>query len=126
MASESTVKLTIALNEPDLDEERLDQTTRQLLRDIKYLDEVEQASLAAVAEMPEGAKASGGLSLGSLEIILKILNFPAFMSFLSERLFGKGVELEVEANGKKLKVKAVNQQELRAAIREAELFIAAV
>lgn len=126
MASESTVKVTIALNEPDLDEEKLDQTTRNLLRDIKDLDEVEQASLVAVAEMPEGAKALGGELLGIVTALVKIVNFQAFMSFLSERLIGKPVELEVEGNGKKLKVKVANQEELRAAIQAAELFIAAV
>jgi len=126
MASESTIRLTIALSSPDSDEQRLEQTTRSLLREIKDLDEVEQASLIAVGEIPEGAKAFGGYLLGVMSVLVKIVNFPAFMNFLSEHLIGKPVELEVEANGKKLKVKASSQQDLMVAIRAAEKFIAPI
>ena len=48
MTGESTIKLTLALKDPDLDEERLDKTTRNLLRDLKDLDGVEQAGLEAL------------------------------------------------------------------------------
>jgi hypothetical protein len=48
MTCESTVKLALTLIEPDLDEERLDQITRNLLREIKEFDGVEQAGLAEV------------------------------------------------------------------------------
>ncbi|WYM02354.1 MAG: hypothetical protein HEQ19_25565 [Gloeotrichia echinulata CP02] len=124
MTSESTVKLTIALNEPDSDEERLDQITRNLLREIKEFDGVEQASLVEVGEIPEGAKSIGSILIGILNAEVSFTSFKTFMGFLWERLAGNTVELEVEANGKKLKVKASSRQELLAAIQAAEQFVA--
>ncbi|RCJ15508.1 hypothetical protein A6S26_34330 [Nostoc sp. ATCC 43529] len=124
MTSESTVKLTITLNEPDSDEERLDQITRNLLREIKELDGVEQAGLAVVGEIPEGAKSIGSILIGILNAEVSLTSFKTFVGFLWERLAGNPVELEVEANGKKLKVKASSRQELLAAIQAAEQFVA--
>ena len=43
--------------------------------------------------------------------------------FLGDRLSGKTIELEVEGNGKKLKVKASSREELEMAIAQAEKFI---
>lgn len=124
MTSESTVKLIIALNEPDSDEERLDQITRNLLREIKEFDGLEQAGLVEVGAIPEGAKSIGSTLIGILNAEVSLTSFKTFMGFLWERLAGKLVELEVEANGKKLKVKAGSQQELLAAIQAAEQFVA--
>lgn len=112
MANPSTVKLTIALKDQDLDEERLERTTQNLLREIEDYDGVEQAGLAVVEETPEGAKSFGGFVLGILKAEVNFKNIKAVLAFLGERLSGKMIELEVEANGKKLKVKANNQEEL--------------
>jgi hypothetical protein len=46
------------------------------------------------------------------------------MGFLGDRLGNKTIELEIEANGKKLKVKASSRQELEAAIEAAQKFVA--
>jgi hypothetical protein len=123
MSSESNVKLTIALSNPDLDAEEQEQETRNLLRDIKELD-VESAELVAVTEIPQGAKSVGGFLLGVLQAEVSLANFKKLLGFLGDRLGNKTIELEVEANGKKLKVKASSQQELNAAIEQAQKFIA--
>jgi hypothetical protein len=123
MSSESNVKLTIALANPDLDAEEQEQETRNLLREIRDLD-VESAELVAITETPEGSKAFGGFLLGVLQAEVSIANFKKVLGFLGDRLGNKTIELEVEANGKKLKVKASSQQELMTAIAAAENFIA--
>ncbi|MBD2506639.1 hypothetical protein H6G91_05060 [Nostoc muscorum FACHB-395] len=123
MSSESNVKLTIALSNPDLDAEEQERETRNLLRDIKELD-VESAELVAVTEIPQGAKSVGGFLVGVLQAEVSLANFKKLLGFLGDRLGNKTIELEVEANGKKLKVKASSQQELNAAIEQAQKFIA--
>jgi hypothetical protein len=123
MSSESNVKLTIALSNPDLDAEEQEQETRNLLREIKDLD-VESAELVAVTEIPQGAKSVGGFLVGVLQAEVSLANFKKLLGFLGDRLGNKTIELEVEANGKKLKVKASSQQELNAAIEQAQKFIA--
>ena len=123
MSSQSNVKLTIALDNPDLDAEEQERETRNLLREIRDLD-VESAELVAVAETPKGSKAFGGFLLGVLQAEVSIANFKKVLGFLGDRLGNKTIELEVEANGKKLKVKASSQQELTAAIEQAQKFVA--
>ncbi|MGJ5633954.1 hypothetical protein [Nostoc edaphicum] len=123
MSFESNVKLTIALANPDLDAEEQEREARNLLREIKDLD-VESAELVAVTEIPEGAKSVGGFLLGVLQAEVSLANFKKLLGFLGDRLGNKTIELEVEANGKKLKVKASSQEELNAAIEQAQKFIA--
>lgn len=123
MSFESNVKLTIALSNPDLDAEDQERETRNLLREIKDLD-VESAELVAVTEIPAGSKALGGFLLGVLQTEVSIANFKKVLGIVGDRLGNKTIELEVEANGKKLKVRASNQQELRAALEAAQNFVA--
>ncbi|MDZ8238600.1 MAG: hypothetical protein RMZ69_15715 [Nostoc sp. ChiQUE01a] len=123
MSSESNVKLTIAFSNPDLDAEEQERETRNLLREIKELD-VESAELVEVREIPEGAKSVGGFLLGVLQAEVSLANFKKLLGFLGDRLGNKTIELEVEADGKKLKVKASSREELTAAIEQAQKFIA--
>ncbi|MBE8968708.1 hypothetical protein IQ277_21540 [Nostocales cyanobacterium LEGE 12452] len=123
MSSESNVKLTIALSNPDLDAEEQEREAQNLLREIKDLD-VESAELVAVTEIPQGAKSVGGFLVGVLQAEVSLANFKKLLGFLGDRLGNKTIELEVEANGKKLKVKASSQEELNAAIEQAQKFIA--
>ncbi|MBD2412403.1 hypothetical protein FACHB389_34875 [Nostoc calcicola FACHB-389] len=123
MSSESNVKLTIALINPDLDAEEQEREARNLLREINELD-VESAELVEVTEIPEGAKSVGGFLLGVLQAEVSLANFKKLLGFLGDRLGNKTIELEVEADGKKLKVKASSREELTAAIEQAQKFIA--
>jgi hypothetical protein len=52
-------------------------------------------------------------------------NAKTLFGFLSDRLGNKPIELEVEANGRKLRVSAHSREELQAAIRMAEEFTSA-
>ncbi|BAY78089.1 hypothetical protein NIES25_45590 [Nostoc linckia NIES-25] len=123
MSSESNIKLTIALTNPDLDAEEKDREAQNLLREIKELD-VESAELVKVTEIPERGKPVAGFLWGVLQAEVSLANFKKLLGFLGDRLGNKTIELEVEANGKKLKVKASSQEELNAAIEQAQKFIA--
>lgn len=122
MSFASNVKLTIALNNPDLEPEEKEEETRNLLREIRDLD-VESAELVEVTEIPEGARSVGGFLLGVLQAEVSIANCHKVLVYLRDRLGNKPIELEVEANDKKLKVKANSQQELIMAIEQAQKFI---
>ena len=122
MSSESNVKFTIALANPDLDAEEQERETRNLLRDINDLD-VESAGLVEVAEVPEGARSIGGFLVGALQAEVTISNCYKLLAWLGG-LRNKSIELEVEVNGKKVKVKDNGQKELTAALELAQKFIA--
>lgn len=124
MTEPSNVKFTITLSDPDLDEEELDEATRNLLREMKELDEVEQASLVKVEQDPVGTKSVAGFILGMLQAEVSLANIKKLMGFLGDRLGGQPIEMEVEApNGRKLKVKASSREELLVAIQAAEDFV---
>lgn len=125
MITKSNIKLIIALSDPDLDAQELDEQARNLKREMNDLD-IESVELVAVEEVPEGTKAFGGFVLGMLQAEVSLANIKKVLGFLSDRLGSQPIELEVEANGKKLKVKASSQQELQAAIEAAQQFVASV
>ena len=56
---------------------------------------------------------------------INMTNAKKLVGFLGDRLGGKPIELSVEANGKKLTVKAHSREELEAAIKAAQDFVAA-
>ncbi len=124
MTITSNVQITIALKDSDLDDEELQEETEKLLQQMRELDEVEDANLVTDPNPPERGK-GGGFLLGLLTAEVNAKNIKALFGFLSDRLGNKPIELEVEANGKKLKVVASSQQELQAAIQAAQEFVGA-
>lgn len=121
----NNIRVTIALKSPDLDDQELQDSIENLLPQLREVDGIEQANLVAVEEIPEGAKSVGGFLIGMLKAEVNPASIKALFGFLGDRLSGKTIEMEVEANGKKLKVKAGNQAELMAAIQAAREFVAA-
>ena len=138
MVSTSKVQVTIAprgtdLNltvdlrnsEPDLNPEELEALTQRLFQQMSRLDEVEQVNRIPEPNPPEGSKPlSAAFLVGLLTAEVNAKNIKALLGFLWERLSGKPIELTVEANGKKLEVKAYSQQELSAAVEAAQQFLA--
>ena len=125
MPENSSIKFTIAFNDPDLDSEELEEQAQNLLAQMKDLDEIETVDRVLDPNPPEGNKAVGALLVGLLTAQVNKGNAQKVMGFLGDRLGNKPIELEVEANGKKLKVKASSQAELMAAIEAAQKFVAA-
>ena len=123
MPPNSNIKLTIAFADLDLDAEERDEQAQQLMSELKQIDEVETVDRVLDPNPPEGNKAIGGFLVGLLMAEVNVANAKNLMGFLGDRLSGKTIELEVEGNGKKLKVKASSRDELKAAIAEAERFI---
>jgi hypothetical protein len=122
-SSESKVKLTLTLDEPDLDTQELQEQTINLREWIKKDIDVDSVELVTVKEVPLGVKALGGFLVGVLQAEVSLANVKKLLEFLRVHFSNKSIELEVEANGKKLKVKASNQQDITACIEQAQKFI---
>ena len=125
MTTDSNIKLTINFNDPDLDPEERDEQVRRLMNELKQMDEVETVDRVLDPNPPEGNKAVGAMLVGLLAMQVNLANAQKLMGFLGDRLGGKPIELELEANGKKLKVSAHSREELEAAIAAAQKFVAA-
>ena len=125
MCANSSVKFTIAFNDPDLDSEELEEQVQNLLAQMRDLDEIEMVYRVLDPNPPAGNKAVGGILVGLLTAQVNRANTQKLLGFLGDRLGNKLIELEVEDNGKKLKVKASSQAELTGAIEAAQKFLAA-
>ena len=121
---ENNIKFTIAFNDPDLDAEERDEQAQRLMAQLKQMDEVDAVDRVLDPNPPEGNKAIGGMLVGLLTAQVSATNAQKLIGFLGDRLGGKAIELEVEANGKKLKVKANSREELETAIEAAQKFVA--
>lgn len=125
MTTNTSIKFTIAFNDPDLDAEDWDAQAQTLMAELKQMDEVDAVDRVLDPNPPEGNKALGGFLVGLLMAEVNVANAQKLMGFLGDRLGGKPIELSVEANGKKLTVKAHSREELEAAIKAAQDFVAA-
>jgi len=123
MSNESTIKLAIAFNDPDLEPEERDEQAQRFLAELKQVDEVESVERMLDPNPPEGNKSLGGFLVGMLLAEVNPANGKKLLGFLGDRLGGKPIELSVEANGRKLTVKAHSREELEAAIKAAQEFI---
>ncbi|MEI2577430.1 hypothetical protein [Scytonema sp. PRP1] len=117
MADTSNVKLTITFTDPDLDDQDKDEEVQKLLAQMKDLHEVEAVDRVVNANAPERTKSVTGWVVAQLIAFVKPENVKQLWGFLSDRLANKVIELEAEANGKKVKIKASSQQELEAAVK---------
>jgi hypothetical protein len=125
MSMDTNVKLTISFNDPDLDAEEREVQAQHLMTELKEIDEIETVDRVLDPNPPEGNKSVGAILVGLLTAEVNIANTKKMLGFLGDRLGGKPIELEVEANGKKLKVSAHSREELEAAIKAAQNFVAA-
>ncbi|WP_017317067.1 hypothetical protein [Mastigocladopsis repens] len=117
MADTADVKLTISFTSPDLDAEEKDQEVQKLLSQMKDLDEVEAVDRVVDPNTLEGTKSMTAWVVGQLITFVKPDNVKQVWGFLSDRLGNKAIEVEAEANGKKVKIKASSRQELEAAVK---------
>lgn len=116
------IKFTINFNSPDLDDEERDEEVQNLLHQLQDFDEVE-ANRVADPHPPDGNKSLGALLVGILTAEVNAENCKNVLGFFGDRLRGKPIELEVEANGRKLKVTAHSREELAAAMKAAQEFV---
>ena len=103
MEGQSSIRLTFNFNDLDLTSDERDEQAQRLIAELKDMDEVETVNRVLDPNPPEGNKALGGILAGLLTAEVSAENAKRVFSFLGDRLGGKVIELEVEANGKKLK-----------------------
>lgn len=124
MSTTSDIQITLDLRNPQLDDEALEKLTQSLRREMLDLEEVKDVKRVLDPNPPAGNKSLGAVLVGLLTAEVNVKNIKTLFGFLSDRLGGKAITMEVEANGRKLKVTASSQQELLVAIQAAQEFVA--
>lgn len=126
MHTASDIRIMLDLRGLGLDDESLEQLTQNLRYEMLDFDEVDDVKRILDPNPPKGNKALGAVLIGLLTAEINSNNAKTLFGFLSDRLKGKPITMEVEANGQKLKVTASSQQEFTAAVQAAQQFIASV
>jgi hypothetical protein len=81
MTEQANVQVTVAIQDPDMDEEELQASIEKLLPQIREVDGIERADLVAVEEVPMDSKAFGGFLLGMLTAEINPANIKKLMFF---------------------------------------------
>ncbi len=123
MSADSTTKITIHFVDPDLDPEERNEASQRLLSQMKQLDEVESVSPVLDPNPPEGNKALGGFLAGVLSTEVRPGNLQSVFGFLGDRLSHKPIELEVEFEGRKIKLKSSSPEEMAALVTMAQQLV---
>jgi ferric-dicitrate binding protein FerR (iron transport regulator) len=123
MTITSNVQITIALKDSDLDDEKLQEETENLLQQMRALDEVEDANLVADPNPPERGK-GGGFLLGLLTAEVNAKNIKALFQFLSDRLGGKPIKLALKTpDGREINLEASSREEFEFVMHKAQDFL---
>jgi hypothetical protein len=129
MTASSKLKLTIQFTDPKLDAEERNEEAQSLIDQLSLLKdrgEIDRVSrVIDPTPSPEGSKAIGTCLVGVLMAQMNIDNAKKIFDYLRDRLGRQKIEFTIEANGKKLSVKASSREELDYAIQAIEKFIAA-
>ena len=119
-----TINVSIHLTDLELEEDARDQQAHYLVRELQEMG-IDSACRVADPNPPAGNKALGGFIVGLLTAEVSLSNVQLVLKFFGDRLANKTIELEVEADGKRLRVSASSQTELEKAIAAAQEFVAA-
>jgi hypothetical protein len=124
MLTTTDIQVMLDLRNSDLDDEDLEQLTQNLRNELLDLEDVQDVKRMIDPNPPKGNKALGAALVGILLTEVNASNIKTLFGFLNDRLGGKPITMEVEANGKKLKVTASSQREMLEAIHAAQEFVA--
>ena len=75
MVEEPNVTLTIDLNDPDLDAEETDEAVKNLLAQMRELDEIEVVDRVRDPHPPAGNMSMGGFLVGLVTAEVSVANF---------------------------------------------------
>jgi hypothetical protein len=106
------IKLTIEFNDHEVEPSQRDEQAQFLIDELKDIDKIEIVDRVLDLTAPT-------VISGFLMAEVKIDNAKKLFGYLRDRLSGKSIELTVEANGKKLMVKASSCEEFDCAIAKA-------
>jgi len=126
MTEERTIQFTFAVDDPELDDNRRQKIASNLLRELRDLDEVEKAYLTEDLHPEPGSKPGFATLIGFITAKVSIQNIKGFLSFLSDRLGDKPLEITVKVGDKEVSIKAKSRQELLESEKIAKELLAAM
>jgi hypothetical protein len=113
------VTVTLTYSDPDLDDEEREQLAQQLHHQLRAADSDLGTWRRVEAAPPPGSKSVAAQVVGALAAVLSAASLKSFFAYLGERWRGREISLELEVNGKKIKIVAHSQEDLLTAYNAA-------
>jgi HD superfamily phosphohydrolase len=117
MTDTSIIRFTFAVNDPELEDEERQEIARKLLRELRQLDEVENADFAKDSELESGAKSVLATIVGVLTAEVSIENIQKVLGFIGDRIPNKPVVIKVKVGEQEVEIEAKSRKELEDAER---------
>jgi HD superfamily phosphohydrolase len=112
MTDTSIIQFTFAVNDPKLEDAERQEIARKLLRDLRQLDEVENADFAKDSELEPGARSVLATIVGVLTAEVSIENIQKVLGFIGERIPNKPVVIKVKVGEQEVEIEAKSRKEL--------------
>jgi hypothetical protein len=111
MADSTTVQFIFGLDAPDLEEGDRVKFARQLLPELRQMDEVERADRLEDVISEAGAKGFATLA-GWLTAEVSAKNIKGFLAWMGDRVADKPVKVKVKVGDREVELEAKSRQEL--------------
>lgn len=117
MTDKQTIQFTFAVNDPELEDAERQEIARKLLRELRQLDEVENANFAKDSELESGTKSALATIVGVLTAEVSIENIQKVLGFIGDRIPNKPVVIKVKVGEQEVEIEAKSRKELEDAER---------
>lgn len=112
MDNTKAIEFVLGLDDPDLEDEQKLKFARNLLRELRDLDEVEKADRTEDLNPEVGSKPGFATLIGSITALVHVKNIRAFFGFLGDRLQDKPIKGSIKVGENQVKFEVKSRQEL--------------
>ena len=114
MSREETIQFTFGLDEPELEDEQRLKFAKNLLRELRNLDEVEKADRIEDLTPEAGSKPGFASVIGSITTLVQVKNIKAFLGSLGEliNLTDKPIKGNIKVGNNQVAFEVKSHQEL--------------
>ncbi len=121
--SQDLLVLTLEVTDRSLDDDEREALAQSLYRQLRTAEDDLGDVRRPQAVAPAGAKSAGATLIGVLTVALSAGSLKAFFSHLTERWRGREITIEVEVDGRKVKLTARTTADLVVAYNAAAALI---
>lgn len=125
MVEATSLSVLLTYSDPELDDDEREQLAERLFHQLGAGDSDLGTWRRVTVEPPAGTKSITTQVVGALAAVLSAASLKSFFTYLGERLRGREISIELEVNGKKIKLVARNQDDLIVAYNAAAALLAA-
>ena len=114
MSKEETIQFTFGLDEPELEDEQRLKFAKNLLRELRNLDEVERADRTEDLTPEAGSKPGFATVIGSITTLVQVKKIKAFLGILGDilRLQDKPIKGNIKVGDNQVEFEVKSRQEL--------------